>query len=845
MRKGFTLIELLVTIVILGTVSVAVVFVYQKIADINYQTIYDAKVKEIETSALKYAEANLDEIKKITTTTIKVEELIALGYIEGDDETKTKIIDPRRDREFIDGSVLIYFEKDVVYTKYDAKSIAVKLTQDTSGLTSTQIKLKAEIDIPDDISLDYCIYELNDLKGYYASFTSGQLKGNACNNYIFNNINYFTDIISGKPILTHTATIKIYDTIGRETKQSITARVKENIIDETLEVNAYYANNYPDIKTIYNNKWTNQNIIIVPNLKENVTYEYSLDLLKWNDLPSTGYTQSKEGDEYPVYFRKLENGVVGKDIGIVKTKIDKYSPTCTNDGDSSSWTNQNRIITRGCNDTLSGCVTNTISQTFSTSTQTAVIPAYTISDAAGNNTSCPARTANVYVDKTAPTCTHSGDDTKWINGNRTITRSCSDAHSGCATSATSQTFTTSAQTATISAYTISDKAGNSRSCPARTANVYIDKTAPTCSSSGDSTSWIKANRIIRKGCSDTHSGCSTATTTHTYSSTTQYGSIPAYTVVDRAGNTRSCPARTANVYVDKTLPSCTQSGDSSSWTNGNRVIYKGCSDAHSGCSTTTTSHTFSSTAQYGSIPAYTVVDNAGNSRSCSARTAYVYVDKTKPACSVTQSGTNMVLSYSDGNSGVSAYGMSTSASATYNWVKSMAGIHGARFYGYVRDGAGNTQSCSAVASIACNKLSTWNTGVQYKALDKAQVSGQSGFQITSVSVVSATTSSAVVRVNWRLDVYNRQSWILSRTRNLCLSTNHAACNTSAVQIKNATSYWGPGPSFLRTGSVDITVSPNTTYKVKVYEGSCSAPSCSNYLKVHFTYETGDILRVSC
>ena len=180
MKKGFTLIELLISIAIIGTISVAVVFVYQKITDNNYQTIYDAKIKEIETSSLKYANANLDEIKKLTTTTIKVEELISLGYVDGDDETKTKILDPRRDKEFIDGSVLIYFEKDNVYAKYDAKSIAVKLKQDTSGLTSNQIKLKAEIKIPTDVTMDYCVYELNELKGYYASFTSGKLKGNAC-----------------------------------------------------------------------------------------------------------------------------------------------------------------------------------------------------------------------------------------------------------------------------------------------------------------------------------------------------------------------------------------------------------------------------------------------------------------------------------------------------------------------------------------------------------------------------------------------------------------------------------------------------------------------------------------
>ena len=204
----------------------------------------------------------------------------------------------------------------------------------------------------------------------------------------------------------------------------------------------------------------------------------------------------------------------------------------------------------------------------------------------------------------------------------------------------------------------------------------------------------------------------------------------------------------------------------------------------------------------------------------------------------------MVLSYSDGNSGVASYGMSKSSTATYNSVKSMAGTHNTRFYGFVRDRAGNTQSCSAVASIKCDTLTTWNIGTQYKALSKNRVEGQNGFQITSVSVVSSTSSSAVVKINWRVDVYNTTSYIQSRTRNLCLTTNQASCNTSSVQIKNNTTKWGPGRD-TKTGSVNLTVSPNTTYRVKVYEGSCSAPSCSNYLKIHFTYETGNILRVAC
>ena len=661
MKKGFTIIELLITIAIIGILSTTVVFAYQQITDRNYQTIYEAKVKEIETGALKYADANLDEIKTKTAISISIDELIETGYLEGDSEDKFHILDPRRNKDYINGYVLIYFEGKNIKVEFNAESITVKLTQDRSNLTSTQIKLKSDIEVPENLTMDYCIYELNDLKGYYSSFTSGKLKGNACNNYTFNNINYFIDVISGKPVITHTATIKIYDNFGREIKQSITARVKEETTDETIEVDSYYATNYPATKTKYDNKWTNQNIILVPKNKNNISYEYSLNLSTWNTLTSSGYVQSKQGDEYPVYIRKIVNGVIGKSIGIIKTKIDKTVPTCSNSGDSTSWTNQNRVINKNCADTLSGCETKTQTQTFSITTKTATIPPYTIKDKAGNTTVCPARTANVYVDKTAPTCSTSGESTTWTNGNRTIVKKCSDAHSGCATGDTTQTFSTTTQRATIAPYTIKDKAGNSRTCPAKTANVYVDKGTPTCSWKGTSSSWAYS-RTVSVTCGSTASGCdpSASSNSWSYSTTTQTANL-SYVIKNRAGTTATCRYNNAPIYVDRTAPTCSSSGDSTTWTNANRTINKRCNDAHSGCSTANISQTFSTTTKTSRIAAYTITDKVGNKRTCPARTANVYVDKTAPTLNSltnssvgdwTKSNVTLTAKYTDGNSGL-------------------------------------------------------------------------------------------------------------------------------------------------------------------------------------------------
>ena len=99
--------------------------------------------------------------------------------------------------------------------------------------------------------------------------------------------------------------------------------------------------------------------------------------------------------------------------------------------------------------------------------------------------------------------------------------------------------------------TIKDKAGNQQSCNL-SLGAYVDKTPPTCgTASGSSTSWTKNNRTVTQACSDAYSGCSSASTAVTYSTTTTTANI---TIRDKVGNSAAC---TVNVYVDKTPPTYT------------------------------------------------------------------------------------------------------------------------------------------------------------------------------------------------------------------------------------------------------------------------------------------------
>ncbi len=479
--------------------------------------------------------------------------------------------------------------------------------------------------------------------------------------------------------------------------------------------------------------------------------------------------------------------------------VDKTAPTCTNSGDSTTWTNANRTINYGCNDTNSGCLSTASggSKTFNTTTKTSSIAAYTIKDVAGNSTSCPARTANVYVDKTAPTCTNSGDSTTWTASNRTINYGCSDTDSGCDSNASggSKAFSTTTQTSSIAAYTIKDKAGNSTSCPARTANVYVDKTAPTCTNSGDSTTWTNANRTITYGCSDSNSGCDTAASggSKAFSTTTKTASIAAYTIKDKVGNSTSCPARTANVYVDKTAPTCTNSGDSTTWTNGNRTINYGCSDANSGCNTSASggSKSFTTTTQTSSIAAYTIKDNAGNSTSCPARTANVYVDKTAPTCtnsgdSTTWTNGNRTINYgcSDANSGcdTSASGGSKAFSTTTKTASIAAYT--------IKDKAGNSTSCAArTANVYVDKTAptctnsgdstTWtnaNRTITYGCSDANSgcKSGASG----GSKAFSTTTKTSSIAAYTITDNAGNSTSCAARTANVYVDKTAPTCTNS-------------------------------------------------------------------
>ena len=329
------------------------------------------------------------------------------------------------------------------------------------------------------------------------------------------------------------------------------------------------------------------------------------------------------------------------------------------------------------------------------------------------------------IDKEPPKCTVSGGSTSWTSGSRTITGTCSDTGgSGCkenisykynGTVGQNYSITNAGAAGAGNGGYVYDNAGNKTLCAAN-QTVKIDKKAPSCTTSGGSTSWTTEEVTVYGTCSDDGSGC-VGNVSKTVTTDTN-GNVSPGIVKDKVGNETTCPA-TAVVRVDTTPPKCTVSGGSSSWTSGTRTITGTCSDDESGCkgnisytynAANNTNWVLSNAGAAGAGNGGYVYDNAGNKTLCAANQT-VKIDKKAPSCSVSggssswTSGTRTITgTCSDDGSGCKGnISYTYNAANNTNWVLSNAGAAGAGNGGYVYDNAGNKTACAANQTVKIDK----------------------------------------------------------------------------------------------------------------------------------------------
>ena len=373
-------------------------------------------------------------------------------------------------------------------------------------------------------------------------------------------------------------------------------------------------------------------------------------------------------------------------------KLDGTKPSCgTATGAKDTWTNQNFTISQQCIDNESGCVKDTYEKTFTSSTTTYT---FTIKDKAGNTNECK---VDVYLDKDKPECGKiEGESTKWTNGNRTISAKCKDEKTGdCSKDKFEVTFTTDGKTDNIE---ISDKAGNTASCK---VDKYIDKTPPTCTSSGGSSEPVIGPVTITGTCKDSLSGC-TGNVSKKLTDDMNTSVSPG-TVKDNAGNTTKCPAEPVNINTTLNKPTIINP------TNGNWVNYNFALTVKTTTESNLISHwqysydnsswttyensatnnfkTTNFTKERNQL-VYIRVCNTNNVCSESAST-YIRIDKTKPTCGSNNGSTTwtnqnrtVTLNCIDNQSGCAASPVAT----TFTETLTTSSIS-------IKDKAGNSTSC--------------------------------------------------------------------------------------------------------------------------------------------------------
>jgi ElaB/YqjD/DUF883 family membrane-anchored ribosome-binding protein len=244
-------------------------------------------------------------------------------------------------------------------------------------------------------------------------------------------------------------------------------------------------------------------------------------------------------------------------------KIDTTAPITTVTAPN-GWSNTGVTLTLNANDALSGVsVTNytvdsgaiQTGNSIAISTEGIHALAYWSTDIAGNVETH--HTAQVKIDKSAPTIIHTQSPTAntngWNSGSVTVTFICASSLSGIATCTSPQTKTTQGQNQIVTGTAVNN-AGTSAT---ELATVSIDTTVPTIVASKDRAAnvhgWYNNNVLVSYTCDDALSGIATCTAARTL--TEGANQTVSGSATDAAGNTSIASVTAIN--IDKTAPTVT------------------------------------------------------------------------------------------------------------------------------------------------------------------------------------------------------------------------------------------------------------------------------------------------
>lgn len=561
-EKGFTLIELLAVLVVLSVIlSISV----PKIMDVRYESSKKAFTNDV------------DELQGIAQLEYNNKKEARLYNFE--DGNQTNVVNEEDKLNFKgdnpgDGYIKIYSNGDIEYelTSRDHIFCASKEVGDRKGkiekckdsnvekftlnlnaiTTTNSIRVTVT---PKNGDSDVLINE------YYYQLDDGKVISSNKASHLYENLKAEEN---GK-LKDYVIKVKACTKNGKCEENTITVKLKPiseigykiSPKDWSLEKTITFT--YPEIKNVYGQ-------IIGKN-------EVSTDGGKTFKI----YRGSITVDKDTTIVARITDGTNTKSsISVLVNKFDHTAPTITNvTGNPDKWTNQNVTLTvngakdKGDNNvepgsgladaaySFDGGATwqASASKTYKSNTSGIVIK---VRDKLGNIYT-HSSIAITKIDKTAPTCSWSGDTNvapnAWTNQNRSISVSCNDlGGSNCNVNTLNKSwlFNTGTTRTTDLSYEIKDNAGNVTIC-SKTANVFVDKTPPSCINSGGSASWTNKDITLTGNCSDTGgSGCKD-NVIRTISSDTNSTTESPGTVYDNVGNAKKCSSDQI-VRIDKTLP---------------------------------------------------------------------------------------------------------------------------------------------------------------------------------------------------------------------------------------------------------------------------------------------------
>ena len=577
-EKGFTLVELLTVFAILSIILGMVVVNVNNYSSKQREKDYENLVKIIEENAkvlvnknedlfvgvTNYASSKVIDVNGNTLNGCKFSYDLLVDNKLMDEDT----VNPVDNKAFYDNnySIIItlsdkgtynYELKQNVNDDYtncrDIDNISIKNMN--LSLTSTSNSVTAKVTVTNTLDfvrkIDWVLYDEKDNK----------LKEVSSENLIYN----FGGLKSNKLYKVKAKLVSVTNKYQEKTDSATTLSVLNPYItmknNPTTPQNGYLYSQNIDVTyngggvtspTYYLKSTKNGNIDSSLNIScgtgsmpSNCTETQSTTILSenmWYKVPKNiSISYNNENDKMgTIYAVTFDGNNYSSAITATLDKIDKTPPTCSWNGESTSWTDANRTISAICSDSGSGCKVSNFSKSYTSGTTKNETLSYTMTDNVGNTTVC-SKAVNVYVDKTAPTCSWSGESTSWTNGNRTITATCNDSGSGCKTSNYSKSYTSGTTKNETLSYTMSDNVGHTIIC-SKTANVYVDKEAPSInysqilSDSGFNLSFSQTDSGEIQ--SITMSGTSSASGTSNLNLTNL--KTGTYTIVakDKAGNSR-------------------------------------------------------------------------------------------------------------------------------------------------------------------------------------------------------------------------------------------------------------------------------------------------------------------